>query len=238
VIAVGKKALVIQHAATEGPGTIAPALRRFGLETHYVRIFKDERVPREVEGYHALIVLGGPMGVYEEAKYPFITDELYLVEKTLKAGLPLLGICLGAQVLAAAAGARVYRGRKKEIGWYPVRLTTEGQGDMLFLGLPEELNVFHWHGDTFDVPPGGTNLASSELYTNQLLRVGKNAYGIQFHLEVTSAMIREWIEMSGKEIKTLKMYPERIIKESTDNINSLHRYSEAVFSRFLRLMDL
>ncbi len=238
MIAVAKKALVIQHAATEGPGTIAPALRRFGLETHYVRIFKDERVPREVEGYHALIVLGGPMGVYEEAKYPFITDELNLVEKTLKAGLPFLGICLGAQVLAAAAGARVYRGRKKEIGWYPVRLTTEGQGDKLFLGLPEELNVFHWHGDTFDVPPGASNLASSELYTNQLLRVGKNAYGIQFHLEVTGVMISEWIEVSGKEIKTFKMDPERIIKESSDNINPLYRYSEAVFARFLRLMDL
>lgn len=235
---MGKKVLVIQNAANEGPGTIAPALRRFGLEARYIRVFKSDRIPRDLEGYEAVIVLGGPMGVYEEVKYPFITDELRLAERTLKAGLPFLGICLGAQVLAAAAGARVYRGSVKEIGWHLVRLTPEGEGDRLFWGLPEKLNVFHWHGDTFDVPPGSANLASSGLYPNQFLRVGKNAYGIQFHLEVTAEMIRQWIGVSGEELETHKVDPEKIIKDTPAHIDPLYGYGEAVFARFLRLMDL
>jgi GMP synthase-like glutamine amidotransferase len=245
-----KKVLVIQNAPNEGLGTIVRALRRFGLEADYIRPFTNERVPRGVDGYPAVIILGGPMGVYEEDRYPFITDELRLVERAFKSGQQVLGICLGAQVLARAAGARVYKGRAKEIGWFTVSLTPEGERDRVFFGLPRELMVFHWHGDTFEIPRVGKNLASSELFPNQILRVGKRAYGIQFHLEITEEMIREWIEESEEELRTLKreggpgvmdpgvMDPEEIIRETQRSIGPLHRYGEAVFSRFLRLLDL
>jgi GMP synthase-like glutamine amidotransferase len=178
------------------------------------------------------------MGVYEEERYPFITDELHLVERALKAGQHVLGICLGAQVLAKAAGARVNKGRTKEIGWFNVSLTSEGERDWVFSGLQRELKVFHWHGDTFDIPREGKNLASSELYQNQILHVGKRAYGIQFHLEVTEEMVREWIELSEEELQAFKIDPRVIIKETPGNIGPLHRYGDAVFSRFLRSIDL
>ncbi len=234
-----KKALVLQHVACEDMGAFGPLFERAGYGLTYLRIFKDQAVPASLKGYSAVVVLGGPMGVYEEDRFPFITKELRLIEAALKDDVPLLGICLGSQLLAKAAGADVYKGNKKEIGWYKVRLTDEGGKDALTVGLPREFTVFQWHGDTFDVPQGGANLAGSELFPHQMLRVGKRAYGLQFHLEVTDDMIKDWLRVNDSELKSVKKYidPGAITKETPVYLPTLHRYSRTLMSRFLRLAD-
>lgn len=233
------RVLVLQHVTSEGLGLIAKSIRQKGIKADFVKIFKGERIPHSIQGYDGLIVLGGPMGVYEEDIYPFIKDELILIKNALKIDMPTLGICLGAQLLAKAAGADVYKGKKKEIGWYTVELTDEGKRDGLFIGLPDELTVFQWHGDTWGQISNLSSkcLASSELFAHQIIKVGKNAYGLQFHLEVTEEMIRDWIDVNDKELSSVKSYihPEEIIKDTPKHINTIHKFGDAVFSKFFNL---
>jgi len=234
-----KKILVVQQVAHEGLGIMAPLIERKGLQVDFLRAYEHHRTPRSVEGYSALIVLGGPMGVYEEKEYPFLKAELKLIESALKSNTPTLGICLGAQLMAAAAGAKVYKGKAKEIGWYGATLTGEGSGDRLFMGLSDEFTVFQWHGDTFDLPSGSTLLASSELFANQVVRMASRAYAVQFHLEVTEAMVSEWIEANRTELAGLKgvIDPEKILRETREKIGGLHAYGRTVIGRFLRMVD-
>lgn len=234
----GKKALVIQQVAHEGLGIIGRALLSASIKPDFINIHAGQKAPRSIKGYCALIVMGGPMGVYETEDYPFIKDELRLIEGALKDKVPTLGVCLGAQLLAHAAGGRVYKGRAKEIGWYDVELTPSGLTDKLLLGLPAKMKVFQWHGDTFDVPAGAVNLASSPLFENQLIRVGENAYGVQFHLEVTGGMVEEWIAIGRDELKALKeIDPKKILKDTPVMLPELHTHGGVFISRFLRLLD-
>ncbi|HBG46319.1 MAG TPA: GMP synthase [Deltaproteobacteria bacterium] len=232
------RALVIRHVRHEGLGTIKRPLEK-DFMVEYFDMFKGAVLPSRIDGYDALIVMGGPMGVYEEDKYPFIKDELRLIESALKERVPTLGICLGSQLLAKAAGADVYKGKAKEIGWYKVALEDEGIGDRLFIGFPEEFTVFQWHGDTFDVPPGAVRLASSEFFPNQVIKVGPAAYGVQFHLEVTEEMIRDWIGVNGEELSGLKgkIDPQEILKKVPENIEGLHRLASPFVARFLRMAE-
>lgn len=232
------RALIVQQVPHEGPGLIGVELKRAGFITETVRAYNGERLPRSAEGFTAIIVLGGPMGVYEEAVYPFIKDEIRLLKSALKHKVPVLGVCLGAQLLARAAGATVYKGPGKEIGFYKVSLTDEGARDALLNGMPVELTVFQWHGDTFDVPKGGVNLASSALFPNQLIRVGKNAYGVQFHLEVDLKMVTEWIEVNSAELDALKgvIDPETVKKEAPGLLPGILKNGSIVVRRFIRLV--
>lgn len=232
------KALVIRHVPHEGLGLIKRPLERDFI-VEYFDMHRGAALPPAIDGYDVLVVMGGPMGVYEYDKYPFIKHELRLIESALKKRVPTLGICLGAQLLAKAAGADVYKGKAKEIGWYKVELDTETKNDWLFLGFPDEFTVFQWHGDTFDLPKGGVRLASSELFPNQVIKVGPCAYGIQFHLEVTEEMIREWVWINSDELRALKgkIDPEEISKETPDNIGGLHSLGKALVARFLRMAE-
>ncbi|MFQ5736648.1 MAG: type 1 glutamine amidotransferase [Thermodesulfobacteriota bacterium] len=232
-----KKVLVVKQVPHEGLGIIRHAIRG-RYDTDVIEAYRD-RVPSSIDGYSALVVLGGPMGVYEQERYPFIRDEIRLIERALSREVPVLGVCFGSQLIARAAGARVYRGAEKEIGWYDVELTRAGAADRLFLGLPESFGVFQWHGDTFDVPPGAVNLAASALFPNQVIRVGSSAYGIQFHLEVTEEMIREWLCVNKGELKTLeaKIDPKAILRQTPDRLPGLHAMGRAVLSRFFRIVD-
>lgn len=232
-----RKVLVIQHAPSEGPGTISAELKKAGLGADYIRAYAGDKMPPNAKGYLALIVLGGPMGVYEEDIYPFIKDELRLIRSALKNDMPIMGVCLGSQMLARAAGADVYRGKIKEIGWYKVSLTGDGAKDRLFIGMPGEFTVFQWHGDTFDVPEKASLLSSSKLFKNQVIRVGRRAYGLQFHLEVTPEMIRDWTEVNSRELVKASVDPKKIIKETPLHIYELNKMGSAVISRFLRLLD-
>lgn len=148
-----------------------------------------EGLPSSLEGYAGLVVMGGSMGVYEAERHPFLGDEIRLLREALATGAPALGVCLGAQLLAAAGGARVYPGPAPEVGWLPVTRLTE---DPWLRDWPRRFEPLHWHGDTFDLPEGAVRLASSERYENQAFRLGR-ALGLQFHVEATTEMAEAWM---------------------------------------------
>jgi GMP synthase (glutamine-hydrolysing) len=182
--------LAFRHIAMEHLGWIGDALDEAAVEVHYIDLPEDATAHVSLNGVTGLIFLGGPMSVNEDL--PYIRRELGLIDEALAAGKPVLGICLGAQLIAKALGARVYANPVKEIGWGPIRLTEAGHRDPLLGRLRDPEIVLHWHGETFDLPPGATWLAYSEACRHQAFRYGLNVYGLQFHLEATPEMIAAW----------------------------------------------
>lgn len=202
-------AVVLTHEPLEGPDRLTPALRRAGFEV--VERLRDPR-PEDVDA-DALVVMGGPMAVYEAEQYPWLQQEIALVRERLRADRPVLGVCLGAQILAAAAGSRVYAGDKgMVIGVQPVTLTSEGLEDPLFAGFEESFDVVHWHGDTFDPVPGSKLLASTARYPQQAFRVGRSV-GVQFHAELGPEMYAQW----------LRAFPESLVKTGRDVDEAIER---------------
>ncbi len=189
---VKKDILIIKHIDIEGPGTLGYFLKERQEPFRIVDLGAGEPLPQDPSLFQAIICLGGPMNVYEENKYPFLKFEHVFIQKVLQQGVPYLGLCLGSQLLAKAAGALVVRSPVKEIGWYTVRLTEEGCKDPLFRGFRESQPVYHWHGDMFHIPDSGRLLVMGDGCPHQALRVGENAYGLQFHVEVTDTSLREW----------------------------------------------
>src|SRR5579862_1682436 len=173
--------LVLRHEPFEHLGNFAGAL---GLSFQY----HDRGENFDTKSYERMIIMGGPMS----ANDPEVAGELPVIEKALKRGSPILGICLGSQLIAKALGARVYRNRALEIGWEPVHFTEAAKTDSIFQGMPSPTVFFHWHGDTFDLPEGAERLAWSEKTPHQAYRYGSNVYGLQFHPEVTPEMIADW----------------------------------------------
>lgn len=187
--------LILKNNATEGPGTIEDFLVHNNM--HYTTIDLARHDMDSAAGYDTLVMLGGPMSVNEEDKYPYLTAEMKLAEQFMKEGKKVLGVCLGAQLMAKALGAKVYPGTEKEIGWYNIELKDAGMHDKRMAHLATEgrnCKVFHWHGETFDIPKGAERLAQSDLYPNQAFKYGNNAYAFQFHIEVTKQMIVDWLK--------------------------------------------
>jgi len=205
--------LVVQHVACEPLGTLEPVLAAHHdlvvLPAYADPVAYRHAVADHIgaQDYSGLVVLGGPMAVYEHAEVENLEESLRLVRATLRAGRPILGICLGSQLLAWALGGHVRPGRtlglRKEIGWFPVRLTQRGVVDPVFHGFDQERSVFHWHGDTFTLPEGAWHLASSEMYPNQAFRWGRWTYGLQFHVEVTPEMVAAYVEAYAGELAAL-----------------------------------
>jgi GMP synthase (glutamine-hydrolysing) len=175
--------LVLQHVEGEGSAAIGEALRARGLEERVVRVDRGDRVP-DLDGARALLVMGGPMGVYEADRFPHLRDEIRLIARAVAAGIPVLGVCLGSQLVAAALGARVARAPAREIGWREVRLREAANADALLGGSPPTFVPLHWHGDVFDLPPGAIALASSDQTEHQAFRFGARTWGLLFHLEM------------------------------------------------------
>jgi GMP synthase (glutamine-hydrolysing) len=193
------RAVVIQHEEHEGPGLLGPALEAAGFTL--VRRFRA--VKREDVDAELVVVLGGPMGVYEMDRHPFLGEELALLTERLALELPVLGICLGAQLLAAAAGSEVFIGKNGlEVGVAPVRWTKEGLADPIIAGVRPRTSVAHWHEDTFTPVSGATLLASTDRYTQQAFRLG-NSYGLQFHLELTADELERWLTDGAEELEVL-----------------------------------
>jgi GMP synthase (glutamine-hydrolysing) len=191
---VARRWAVLQHVPFEGPGLIATVARERGIDLAVVRLDRGEALPA-VTDVGGLVAMGGPMGVGESAEHPWLTGERALLAMAVARGVPVLGVCLGSQQLAAALGAEVTHGQEQEIGLGRVELTPEGRADPV-LGPAADgapgLPVVHWHGDTFDLPPGAARLASSDRYPNQAFRAGPRAYGLQFHVEVDRALAAAW----------------------------------------------
>jgi GMP synthase (glutamine-hydrolysing) len=197
---MAKTAIAIRHVHFEDLGAFEPVLRDAGYQTRYCDIGLDQ--PATVApDTDLLVVLGAPLGAYEEEKYPFVIDELHLIGQRLSASLPVLGICLGAQLMARALGVPVYPGKSKEIGWAPIELTDAARGTPLH--HLAELPVLHWHGDTFDLPDGAVRLASTALTSNQAFAFGSAALGLQFHVEVQERGFERWLIGHTLEISTV-----------------------------------
>ena len=228
------KALIFQQVKDEGLGLLGEFLKRWGIPYDTVAFYKEEDIP-PLSLYDTLIVLGGPMNVYEEDKYPCLARQNQAIKQAVSLGMPYLGICLGAQLLAKALGAKVVANPIKEIGFGHVQLTWEATRDSLFRGLPQELPVFQWHGDTFIIPAGAIRLASSPYCGNQAFCYGQKAYALQFHLEVTPAMIKKWASKNEAELKEpgRPIVGELVPVDLSQRCAELRRLAEIMFSNFV-----
>jgi GMP synthase-like glutamine amidotransferase len=187
---------VLQHVPFEGLGSIQAWLRQKSAVVTNTRFFESEPLP-EIPAIDLLVVLGGPMSVNDEEHLHWLRDEKRFIADAVNSGKSVLGICLGAQLIASALGARVYPGSEKEIGWFPV--VGENQSPLSFV-FPKSIKAFHWHGETFDLPPGAQHLASSKAYRHQALQIGDRVLGLQFHLETTPVGVEAMISNSRNEL--------------------------------------
>ena len=228
--------LVLQHIACEPPAVYEEVMRERGAEIVRVELDEGEIAPdwRDVD---AIVAMGGPMGALDDDEHPWLTDEKRLIAEAVRSGLPFWGVCLGVQLLAASLGARVYPGSAPEVGVLPVLLTDEALADPVFAGTPRELLSLQWHGDTFDLPDGATRLAGSPAYPNQAFRVGADAYGVQFHLEVSPALAREWADVpayaESLERVLGKGALDRLIAELEARADGLLSHGRRLFERWL-----
>ena len=232
--------LVFQHVAAEPLGTLDPLIRRRG---HRIRFKNFERHPEaqlNVDRYRGLIVLGGPMNVDEQPQRAHLRNEARAIEAMLKQGKPVLGICLGAQLLAHVLGAAVPRNKVKEIGWYPLHKTEAGSTDPVLAPLTATTPVFQWHGCRFDMPQTAVHLARSDDCEQQAFRYGDNAYGFQFHLEMDERLIERWLANPAyrEELADAGLpHDEHAIRAHTrQHIAQLQAQAEGVFNNFLDLV--
>ena len=218
------KVLIIKHVEIEGPGLIEYCLMQEKIPYQILNINSDIRLPRLHDLNH-IVILGGPMNVYEEDRYPFLKVEDLFIKEAIERRKAILGICLGAQLIAKALGAKVLKASMKEIGWYDVSLTRIGSRDPLFSDLPKTFSVFQWHGDTFDIPKAGKLIATSTDVHHQAFRYGKNVYGLQFHLEVTEEMIKDWMYTYEEELEGYEMLLFSKMKLLTDTAIEIENYT-------------
>ena len=234
-----KPLLIIQHLEREDAGVFAEVLEQRSTASWVVRTYAGDRVPEVADDFGGLLILGGLMNVEETARYPHLRDEMLLIRLAHQAGVPVLGICLGAQLIAAASGAPVYDGEIKEIGWHEVELAPEALGDLLFYDFPERFKVLQWHGQTFDLPAGAVRLVSSQAYPNQAFRCGRTSWGLQFHLEASGELLRCWLEAGSEE---LAAYPYIDINEILAGIERYEadcsRLGRKLFERFIEVAML
>ena len=237
-----KKLLVLQHVAHELLGTLNPLLKSSGFRIRYVNFARHPDARPTLEGYDGLVILGGPMSVNDAGRLPHLTTEMKLIEEALEKNIPVLGICLGAQLIARTLGAAVYPNLEKEIGWYDVSPTDHAYSDPLVRSFAATEKIFQWHGETFDIPRSTSHLAFSSLCANQAFRYGNTVYGFQFHLEVDEPMINRWLRVAENRHEAAALGGEgtleRIQRETTDYIGRLRELSERVFGEFIRLFGV
>lgn len=232
--------LVFQHVAAEPLGTLDPLIRRRGHRIRFVNFEREPDAQPNVDRYRGLIVLGGPMNVGDHASRPHLATELRAIARMLELGRPVLGICLGAQLLAHALGAPVRRHVAPEIGWYPLQVTEAGRADPVLAPLGASAPVFQWHGQHFEIPGGAVHLARSDTCEQQAFRWGDNAYGFQFHLEMDEALIERWLAHPAYRDELaasgLPHDAEAIRAQTRTHIATMRAQAERVFEEFLDLV--
>ena len=220
----------LQHVPFEGLGSIAAWAEARGHQVSASHLYQNAVLP-SVDSFDWLIVMGGPMGVHDEADYPWLTVEKRFIGQTITAGKTVLGICLGAQLVACALGARVYRNAEKEIGWFPIQLTDQARESSLFSGLPSSLDVFHWHGDAFELPAGAVHLARSAACEQQAFVLDQRVVGLQFHLEMSKQSVEGMIQHCHKEL-----VPARCIQTAEEMLADERRF-ERINAAMERVLD-
>lgn len=208
----------LQHAEHEDTGCIEPWLRRHGHRVARTRLYAGERLPAAVD-FDWLIVMGGPMNIYEHDRHPWLVPEKALIRAAIQAGRKVLGICLGSQLIADVLGGPVTRNRYSEVGWFPVRFAAGADKAPLFADFPDEFPAFHWHGDTYALPPGARGLMSSEACAQQGFVWDGRVVGLQFHLEVTAANARAWFGVEQPQ-------PDRYVQMPADILADDARFAE------------
>lgn len=228
-----KTIYAIQHLAFEDLGTLEDTFYELGYRVRYFEAGVDNLKPAlEFEGL--TIILGGPIGVYETEDYPFLNDEIKYLEQRIAKNLPTIGICLGAQLIAHALGAKVYPGHQKEIGWSKLRLSLIKNNPLLPLANHE---VLHWHGDSFDLPVTAELLASSSIYTNQAFRVGQNILALQFHLEVAAEYMEKWLIGHTSELRQAGLNIPQLRADNEKYAPQLELQAPLVIEHYLKNFD-
>jgi GMP synthase (glutamine-hydrolysing) len=224
--------LVLQHIACEPPGVYEEVLRERGATLTRVEVDAGDELPDWRE-FAAVVAMGGPMSANDDPALPWLSAEKAFIAHAVRSGMPFWGVCLGVQLLAASLGARVYAGAEPEVGVLPVELTEEGRGDPVFSALPPTIPALQWHGDTFDLPAGAIRLAGSPAYPNQAFRF-ENAYGVQFHLEVSSEMAREWVDVPEYASSLERTIGSETLLQAVDaRVDEMLEHGRVLFERWL-----
>jgi GMP synthase (glutamine-hydrolysing) len=224
------RALVLQHVEPETCGLIGDALRAREIAIDVVAIHRGDRVPALLE-HDALVVMGGPMGVYEQDRYAHLRHELALIRDAIERGRPVIGVCLGRQLVAAALGAEVRASGSQEIGWIPVTSTDASSDDPLLARVPRIITPWQWHGDVFSLPPGAVSLASSARTTHQAFRAGR-AWGLLFHLEATRAIVEGMLHGFADEARAAGVDVAAAAREIAPRLDALAPLAASVFGAF------
>lgn len=225
--------LAFRHVPFEHLGHIGTELERRGIGFDYADLYQPGAMAPDPARYDGLVFMGGPMSVNDPL--PYLEREARWIAEAVAARQPVLGVCLGAQLIAKALGARVYPNAVKEIGWFEIELTAEGAADPLFAGAAPRETVLQWHGETFDLPPGATWLASSAACRHQAFRAGANAYALQFHLEVTPEMIEDWCAQDANRSDVREL---RAPIDAARNAARLASLARQVFGRWCELLAI
>lgn len=222
-----------QHVPYEGLGNIEDWIKSKKCELSVTRFYAADPLPQLAE-FDSLIIMGGPMGAYDDKKYPWLTGEKQFISESIDAGKKVLGICLGAQLIATVLGSMVYPHIHKEIGWFPVKLTDEGMESKIFSGFPGEFPAFHWHGDTFSFPRGAARLAETVACRNQAFSYGDEVVGLQFHLDVKRENIEQWIKNGAAQlVKAPYIQTSEQMIAPEDEFEKIQKYMYKMLDLFL-----
>ena len=227
------RAHCLQHVGFEGLGSIEHWLTKGGYEITRTCFFDGAELP-DPQAIDLLIIMGGPMSVNDEAQFPWLIAEKRFIREAIDSAVPVLGVCLGAQLIAAAAGARVYRNPASEIGWFPIYGIPAN--DSSVFGFPPSIDVFHWHGETFDLPEGAIRIAKSDKCENQAFQLGRSVIGLQFHLETTPQTASELVSNCGDELTPSPSVQtaEEILHVRPERYSAIHHLMDDVLSFLVR----
>ena len=231
-----KKVLHIQNGEHDKAGLFQPAMEKAGVELTFVHPWRGEKIPASLQGFDGLSLGGGAQSVYDAEQFPYLADEIKLVQEAAREMKPVNGMCLGAQLIAHALGGRVFKGKEPEFGVPKVSLLPAAAEDALWQGAPGEFTPVSWHGDTFELPPGAVRLASSAITENQLFRYGYGIYGLQFHLEIDAPLLVEMVNADREDLTRSGVDPQAFIEDGKKHLPAVEPIAAQFYANWAALL--